>query len=379
MEKIEYKVLKKYVPDVKLNSVNGGYWYNFKNELIPWYDDNGDPIDENLIPEIGYIVKNINDIEGLVLNGFYKWSGTIWEIINDIGEIYNVKIPILLTETVQNLGIMSEFDGDIEEQEQKFNFIYSGETQSKTITVYNSVNTNKFKFIKNSTFKVEWGDGSWDMLDVISTGSTIPNISHTYALLGSYTIRITQISDWNTYIVEKTIKIPYSEVILDHDLKFEINEYKKLTGYTNGVEITGETISRLEELRKYGTNNNYTSIIVTTEYTGYSFTYTGTTESGSTITEKIIYRDYNDGKTIVFIPENRDVFINTLIHGELYNGKITRNEHFIGFVEEPTIYSDIFVERGKLGVMERNFRLSEIESTGELENYGNGFFDVRKQ
>ena len=58
---------------------------------------------------------------------------------------------------------------------------------------------------------------------------------------------------------------------------------------------------------------------------------------------------------------------------------ITRNEHFLGFIDEPVIYSDIFVERGKQGVMEKTLRLSEIENTGELSIYGNGYFNIRKQ
>jgi hypothetical protein len=58
---------------------------------------------------------------------------------------------------------------------------------------------------------------------------------------------------------------------------------------------------------------------------------------------------------------------------------LSRNEHFLGFVEEPTIYSDVFVERGKQGVMEMNLRLGEVENMGELSVYGNGYFKVKKQ
>jgi hypothetical protein len=64
---------------------------------------------------------------------------------------------------------------------------------------------------------------------------------------------------------------------------------------------------------------------------------------------------------------------------EVINRMITRDEHFLGFIDEPIIYSDIFVERGKQGVMEKNLRLSEIDNIGEMEVYGNGYFNVRKQ
>ena len=64
---------------------------------------------------------------------------------------------------------------------------------------------------------------------------------------------------------------------------------------------------------------------------------------------------------------------------EVFNKVITRNEHFLGFIDDPQVYSDIFVERGKQGVMENNLRLGEIDNMDELEIYGNGYFKVRKQ
>jgi hypothetical protein len=48
-------------------------------------------------------------------------------------------------------------------------------------------------------------------------------------------------------------------------------------------------------------------------------------------------------------------------------------------VEQPTVYSDVFVERGKQGVMENNLRLGEIDNMGELSVYGNKFFTIKKQ
>ena len=64
---------------------------------------------------------------------------------------------------------------------------------------------------------------------------------------------------------------------------------------------------------------------------------------------------------------------------EVFNNAITRNEHFLGFIDDPQVYSDIFVERGRQGVMESNLKLGEIDNMGEMEIYGNGFFKVRKQ
>ena len=63
---------------------------------------------------------------------------------------------------------------------------------------------------------------------------------------------------------------------------------------------------------------------------------------------------------------------------EVFNQALTRNEHFLGFIDEPVVYSDIFVERGKSGVSEFNLRLGEIDNMDELEIYGNGYFNIKK-
>jgi hypothetical protein len=83
--------------------------------------------------------------------------------------------------------------------------------------------------------------------------------------------------------------------------------------------------------------------------------------------------DYSDGYTYI------SGWTGNYYHEEIYNGMITRDEHLIGFVDPPQIYSDVFIERGKQSVMERNLRLGEIDSVGELEIYGSGFFKVKKQ
>jgi hypothetical protein len=156
------------------------------------------------------------------------------------------------------------------------------------------------------------------------------------------------------------------------------------TGYTNGqyfsytgFSYVGIGSSRLSELKKYG-STGYTQNLLfssstenesTIYLTGYTFTYIG--KPGTTTI--LQYYDRSDGFTE--IRGNTTGFTKE----EVFNYALTRNEHFLGFVEQPTVFSDIFVERGKQGVMERNFRLSEVDSMGELSVYGNGYFKVRKQ
>ena len=163
--------------------------------------------------------------------------------------------------------------------------------------------------------------------------------------------------------------------------------------FPNDITITGQTASfsgvtgnttfsyigiggsRLSELKKYGgagfTQALTSGSISGTTWTGYTFTYSGLSNPSKTTT--VYYRDYSDGVTL--ITGNTTGFTKE----EVINTTLTRNEHFLGFVEQPTVYSDVFVERGKQGVMEKNLRLGEIDNLGELGIYGNGFFKVKTQ
>ena len=379
MRKEEYQILKKFVPIVKLVSLTERLWYDSKDNEIPWVD--GDII----FPNVNDFVYNINETDELVI-GYYKWDGTIW-LVSTVEETYeNFNIPIFLDSTIYDLGVMSEFDGNFEQIEQKCNFTYTGTTN--TITLYNSVNTNNLGVMCGAHFTIHWGDGNTDTLPMLqpSTDVNLPFATHTYTG-GTYTIIVTVNSPWLLKNVSKTITTPFPTPILPTDLgeltfvvpyvdppvtgvtQQYLEDYTTLTGNTDPV--SGVTISfiamgksRIDELKLYGDSESYTGLTTghtdAGDYTGYTI-------------NDLFYMDYEDGFT--HITGNT----NSYAIEELYNGKLTRNEHFIGFIDEPIIYSDIFVERGKLGIMERNLRLGEIESTGELEIYGNGFFNIRKQ
>lgn len=157
------------------------------------------------------------------------------------------------------------------------------------------------------------------------------------------------------------------------------------TAYPTGATATSFTFmaigsSRLAELKKYG-STGYTQTLISGTISGV--TYTGYTIDG------LSYKDMANGYTQ--ITGNTANYFTTLPVGYkvgdsptyateyVMNKVLTRNEHFLGFVEQPRVYSDVFVERGKQGVMEMNLRLGEIDNMGELTIYGNGFFNVKKQ
>jgi len=152
-------------------------------------------------------------------------------------------------------------------------------------------------------------------------------------------------------------------------------EYNVSTGNTI-FSYVGIGSSRLSELKQYGSTGYTQDLVfssktdndVTIYYTGYTFTHT---IGNSTTT--LQYYDRSDGYT--------EIVGNTsgFTQEEVINYMLTREEHFLGFVEQPRVYSDIFVNRGKQGVLENNLRLGEIDNIGELSIYGNKYFNIKKQ
>lgn len=321
-----------------------------------------------------------------------------YEILRQTGTTFN--LPIFLESLVDEMGVMVGFDGDVEQVEQLCNFSYT--QTGSTIQVYNTVNPDKLRKIVEQTFTINWGDGNISGLTVNDgvIGTNFPTISHTYSTPSGYTISITLDAPWATQKLSKQVTIPKDISIADPFGTFTYtgtslpyynipSEYYLESGRTqnylsdveyNSDNYTGHTTfsylgiggSRIEEKRKYG-SSGYNNVTSGTDdvgnYSGYSFTYTGNTTGTTTVH----YRDYENGTTL--ITGNTTGFTKE----EIINEMITRNEHFLGFVEDPTIYSDIFVERGKQGVLEKTLRLGEIDNMGELSVYGNGYFNVRKQ
>jgi len=152
-------------------------------------------------------------------------------------------------------------------------------------------------------------------------------------------------------------------------------DYTAYTGTSATISYLGIGGSRLSELKKYGTTGYTQPVTGGTDsvgsYTAYTFTYTA--QTGTTGTTTLYYRDYDNGQTLITGTTSG------FTKEEVYENTLTRNEHFLGFLEQPQIYSDVFVERGKQGVMERNLRLGEINNIGELSIYGNGYFKIQKQ
>ena len=93
-----------------------------------------------------------------------------FQILQNTGKTFNV--PIFLEADLDEMGVMVEFDGELEQIEQLCNFTYSG--NGNVITVYNTGSTNRLKKLVDAEFTVDWGDGA------LLTGFTLlSNTSHT--------------------------------------------------------------------------------------------------------------------------------------------------------------------------------------------------------
>lgn len=304
-----------------------------------------------------------------------------YTILRETGTTIN--LPVFLESTVEELGVMVSFDGGVEQIEQLCNFSYT--QNGSVVTVYNTVNPDKLRKIVEQTYTIDWGDGQISGLTVNSgiVGQGLPSKTHTYTGTTGYTITLSLDSPWTKEKITKNITVPQNITIPNPMGSFTgvtIPAYDNLSGqtenYLNNLDYTnntGNTISgftymaigksRINELKQYGSDT----------ISGMSTGITdGSIWSGYTI-DNLYYRDFPDNYTMItgtttgFTKE------------EVFNNMITRNEHFLGFIDDPTIYSDIFVERGRQGVMEHNLRLGEIDNMSELDVYGNGYFTVKKQ
>lgn len=291
-----------------------------------------------------------------------------------------LQIPIVLHQKYDDLGVMSYFDGNIELYE-KSNFTYSG--NGKTIIIYNTINTFTNKEYLNVVFKINWGDGyTSELVSDPTQNDVFPNIEHSFLYNGDYFINITIDTPWKKETLikkitipfereypinlgELTFKVPYNEEVTINQKYY--TDYSELTGKTEPTDIffMGFGKSRLHEFKKYGDNDEYIGVIYGEDYVGYNL-------------DGLFYMDYNDGITQI-VGKTNGTIENFFINDQLYHGMLTRDEHFVGFIDEPKVFSDVNVNKGKISVMEYNFKILEVDNIGELISYGNKFFNIKNQ
>ncbi len=194
-----------------------------------------------------------------------------------------------------------------------------------------------------------------------------------------------------------------------YTLRLPINDVSNYYNFGNSV-ITGATDSRIEDVRNYNGQspfkvgfdiskeiyNNYNNdtingvdrVISIQEPKKYVFDGNNDIFLGSTNqTSGLLFYDYT-GNTRTILVEGLITTIPLTTYQYIGEGKnetntslsaLSKEEYLFGIVSPPEIINDIFIERGITSVNDMHLKLSEINSIGELEKYGNGFYKLNKQ
>lgn len=330
------------------------------------------------------------------LNNFGLYSGMSYVLSGGTGGtslLSGLTIPIFLTQSYNDVGFYSEFDGLVGQKDVITNFLYSGYNQFNLyqVQLYNTSEKFTKTFLNFSTYNIDWGDGS--PADPMTTYS----INHTYNVSGTYTITMSGSNSFGLTIIQKPITIPLSGVTIDNpngtitytpqggswptntitlDTIFQGDSDNEVSGQTSDnfttipFILSGYTKSKLSELRRYGVqsytvgyqffkNNDILGQIdsITNDYTAYTI-------------NNISYFDFPDGKTF-FILNSSGITDNMIVASA-----ITKNEYLLDFVMSPEVQADVFIERGKYSAFESLERLGEIDNTGDMVRYGYGFFKI---
>lgn len=184
------------------------------------------------------------------------------------------------------------------------------------------------------------------------------------------------------------------------------------SGYYNygNLHITGNTDSKIENLRSYNTlnpfqvgfdmeQNNYidyqnvsisghSRIIMTGEPTTYVFDAINDSNMGTPLQSTgLLYHDYT-GKTRAVISNGSKISIPYTdfdFVGQGWNetnlslSALTKIEYLFGIISPPEVQSDVFIDRGITTVMDMHLKMSEITNLGQLGRYGNGFYKLNKE
>lgn len=315
---------------------------------------------------------------------------------NNSSLLTGLTIPILLTETFNDLGFYDEFDGFLDQQDTINNFVLSGNpTQPYDITLYNTAGFNGNNYLGLSNYIIDWGDG---------TNTSTVNVknntqTHTYPTTPqTYSIKMTQNNLWGTTEIIKSVSLPFTGITIDnvlgnvtftqqggkwsgtpisYDYIFTGDSNNNVSSHysSNYTQVpfivSGFTNSRLNSLRRWGPNPFTVGYIMnvgkdigyidemTSEYTSYTI-------------NNVSYFDFSNKKTIFFVNSSGFTSDNIIASG------LTKNELLLDFVFDPEIRSDVYVERGKYSAYEDLQRLGEVDNIGDLVRYGYGYFKINK-
>ena len=306
-------------------------------------------------------------------------------VIRKISENGSYKLSVMLDQDYNNIGLYTPTNGDVGQLDILCNFVVKTIRTKRYVTLKDGVDFERYKFIKGLLYTVDWGDGTTDTFQLDGN----PH-QHTYVENGEYVIKMTINSPWGNHQQEKTVMIPpvdSSDIVFDPTITTpELLGYdNEMVAYVNtsGVIICEGAVSRLNELKKYGSGlvasisdtEGMSGVNGISQITGTVYTY---------YIDRIKYMDDTETgiTTISLYPDNftnGDVFEGVEYINEMLNlteGPVVHQEVFHGVTGDIEIQSDIFIERGKQAPFEFYYKLGEISNMKELEQNGNKFFTI---
>ena len=312
--------------------------------------------------------------------------------------ILNITIPIFLSENTVDVGYYNVFDGFVLQKDTMLNFLFTSTIADPyTYNIYNTSEVEVKNYLSFSSYQIDWGDGS--LAQTITDTAPTP-YSHTYSSPGTYHIVMSGLSPWGYNIIKKDIYVPYTDIVIDnpngeaffiptngnwsgipisYDYIYhydeECTDNIPCCEFTNiPFLVTGYTKSSLSDLQQYGVNKYVIDRPVSGASGSLGF-YRGIGPNGSytayTIND-IDYYDYSDGTTLFVVYSSGCTSENLLCSA------ITKNEVLMNVISEAEVQSNIFIERGKNSALEMIERLGEINSVGDLEEYGYKFYNIIK-
>jgi hypothetical protein len=304
-------------------------------------------------------------------------------------------IPIILSQTYNDIGYYSEFDGLIEQKDVIGNFVISGDPQNPyNVTVYNSSAYVFSNYLQLGNYTIDWGDGS--VSGQLST--TNGQQSHTYQTSSSsYTITLSQLNPFGLTTISRSVYLPFTGVTIDNQLGEVF--FTQQGGSWSGIPLsynyifTGDSVTDAQ----YHVSSNYTQV---------PFNLFGKTKSKLKLLKLWGPQDYIPGffvqisdNSIGVVDEIENDYIAYTIDGihyidyfsgttffsvlssgytinDLSSSGLTKDELLLDFVMAPEVQTDVFVERGKYSPFEYIQRLGEVDNVGDLQRYGYGFFKI---
>ena len=304
----------------------------------------------------------------------------------------DLTLPLLFLESTNDIGYYSEFDGFLLQKDIITNFVYSGNPfNTYEITLYNTSGDIMVSYLSESTYFVDWGDGS------VQEQITAQNLTHIYPNTPStYTITMSGDNMFGKTIINREVYLPttgatvvnpfgtviltpqggsWSGIPMTYDYIFtgdsENNVQSQITSNFIPIpyQISGYTKSRLQDLRKWGpTKYNLDTVFRNNQpygrITEFNADYTSYTINGAS------YYDLKNGKTLYIIESSG------LTSDTIGAEKITKDELLMDMVMAPEIITDVYIQRGKYSAFENLQRLGEVDNTGDLVRYGYGYYKI---